>query len=159
MCLTEKVQLINDVSVKNIKINSGLATFDVAEILIVPFYHSEKTIAVVELLSTGKFNQLDLQFIYSIGSTISIFINGIISEMRTYELLSETQNRAEELEAQQEELWFMNDELREQRDKLQTSDEELRASEEELQEKNAELELQYEAINSKNKALEDARQR
>ncbi|WP_037576684.1 response regulator [Sporocytophaga myxococcoides] len=156
--LQKKVQLINDVSVKNIKINSGLAAFDVAEILIVPFHHSENTVALVELLSREKFNELDLQFIYSVGSTISIFINGIKSEMRTFELLSETQNQSEELETQQEELRIMNDELREQRDKLQASDEELRASEEELQEKNAELELQYEAINSKNKALEDARQ-
>ncbi|MBO9699308.1 MAG: response regulator [Sporocytophaga sp.] len=156
--LQKKVQLINDVSVKNIKINTGLAVFEVAEILIVPFYHSEKTVAIVELLSKEKFSELDLQFIYKIGSTISIFINGVRSEMRTFELLSETQNQAEELETQQEELRTMNDELREQRDKLQASDEELRASEEELQEKNAELELQYEAINSKNKALEDARQ-
>lgn len=156
--LQKKAQLINDVSVKNIKINSGLAAFDVAEILIAPFHHSENTVAIVELLSREKFDELDLQFIYSVGSTISIFINGIKSEMRTFELLSETQNQAEELETQQEELRTMNDELREQRDKLQASDEELRASEEELQEKNAELELQYEAINSKNKALEDARQ-
>ncbi|MCR6638601.1 MAG: response regulator [Sporocytophaga sp.] len=156
--IQKKARLLNDVSVENIKINSSLAAFDVAEILIVPFYHSDKTIAVVELLSTEKFNQLDLQFIYSIGSTVSIFINGIVSEMRTYELLAETQNQAEELETQQEELRVMNDELREQRDKLQASDEELRASEEELQEKNAELELQYEAINTKNKALEDTRQ-
>lgn len=156
--LQKRPQLINDVSVKNIKINSGLAAFEVAEILIVPFYHSEKTVAIVELLNREKFNELDLQFIYGIGSTISIFINGIKSEIRTFELLSETQNQAEELETQQEELRTMNDELREQRDKLQASDEELRASEEELQEKNAELELQYEAINSKNKALEDARQ-
>jgi len=151
-------RLINDVSVKNLKITSGLATFGVVEILIVPFFHSDKTVAIVELLNKDKFGELELQFIYSIGSTVSIYINGIQSEMRTYELLTETQNQAEELEMQQEELRTINDELREQRDKLQASDEELRASEEELQEKNTELELQYEAINSKNKALEDAKQ-
>lgn len=149
---------VENIPSSGIRIQSGLTSLEPSSITIIPFFQNEQTVAVAEIISTRSFQKADNEFLDAISSTIAIFINNIKAEVRTAELLSETQNQAEELEAQQEELRSMNDDLREQRDRLQASEEELRASEEELQEKNAELEIQYDSIRSKNRELESAKQ-
>ncbi len=156
--LQMKKIFLEDIPSSGIRIQSGTMSMDPSHVLIVPFHFNEQTLAVIELVSKNKFQDIDLEFLDVVGNPIAIFINNIRAEEKTMALLNETQNQAEELEAQQEELRSMNDDLREQRDRLQASEEELRASEEELQEKNSELEVQYDSIRQKNKELEDARQ-
>jgi CheY-like chemotaxis protein/signal transduction histidine kinase/CHASE3 domain sensor protein len=158
-CAVErKVFRLGEVPAESLRIESMLVSARPASVLIVPFHHNGETVAVAEILSTTPFTELDTEYAESLSGPVAMFIINLQSGLKNLELLAETQNQAEELEAQQEELRLTNDELRDQRDRLQASEEEIRASEEELQEKNAELELQYENLRTRNKELEDARQ-
>ncbi|MBZ0242499.1 MAG: response regulator, partial [Bacteroidales bacterium] len=79
-------------------------------------------------------------------------------------LLAQTQEQANELEVQQEELRQANEELQEQtkalkisEESLQTQQEELKVTNEELEERTKALEIQRDAIRQKNQELETAR--
>ncbi|MBC7391447.1 MAG: response regulator [Opitutaceae bacterium] len=162
--LDKKPTLVKDIPESSLTIKSTFLNIEPSSILILPFFHHDKTIAVVELIHKDDFDQKDLEFLNSINLTVSTFLFAIKSEMKTEDFLLQTQNQAEELEAQQEELRQINEEIRFQRDLLQASEEELRTSEEELQEKNAELEEktneleeQYERLRYKNQELVNAK--
>ncbi len=162
--LDMKPTIINDVPDGSLTIKSTFVNIEPSSILLLPFYHHNKTIAIVELLHKNNFDKKDLEFLNGINLTVATFLFAIKSEMKTEEFLKQVQNQAEELEAQQEELRQINEEIRYQRDLLQASEEELRTSEEELQEKNAELEEktneleeQYESLRYKNQELENAK--
>ena len=159
-----KPTLLKDIPERSLNIKSSFLDIKPSSVLILPFFHHDKTIAVVELIHKDDFDQKDLEFLNSINLTVSTFLFAIKSEMKTEEFLVQTQNQAEELEAQQEELRQINEEIRFQRDLLQASEEELRTSEEELQEKNTELEEktneleeQYESLRYKNQELVNAK--
>ena len=103
--------------------------------------------------------------------TIGVVLSTIIANMRTEELLQqsqsltqELQSQSEELQSQQEELKRSNAELEEQakslkasEELLQTQQEELQQTNEELQEKAALLERQNRDIEIKNREIELAR--
>jgi CheY-like chemotaxis protein/signal transduction histidine kinase/methyl-accepting chemotaxis protein len=161
----KKLIHLDEIPEKYVKIRTGLTDIDPRDIVLVPLVTNNELIGVIELISTRKFDSIAIEFLKNISEKIALVFMNLKADLKTQELLYETQNQAEELETQQEELRQINDELREQKNKLQASEEELRVSQEELQEKNAELEEkaneleeQYEALNGKNKELEDARQ-
>src|SRR5205807_7840438 len=103
--------------------------------------------------------------------TIGVVLSTIIANMRTEELLEQSQSltqelrsQSEELQTRQQELGRSNVELEEQakslkasEEKLQTQQEELQATNEELQEKAELLEQQNRDIEIKNREIEAAR--
>jgi CheY-like chemotaxis protein/signal transduction histidine kinase/CHASE3 domain sensor protein len=148
--LQRKPILMDKIPSDSIKINSGLFSIEPVNILIVPFHHNDQTVAVVELISKNSFEAIDLEYIASAGNIISIFINSIKAEIKTANLLTETQSQSEELQVQQEELKQMNEELEEQTQSLKHQQEELQVA-------NEELEYQSQTVELKNKELEAAK--
>ncbi len=153
-----KIYHLDKVPADALKIESGLSAVEAVELIIIPFYYNDETIAVVELLNKNKYQESTNEYLISLGDLVTSTINRIKAENKTAELLAESQTLTEELEAQQEELKQINGEL-------QASEEELKVSQEELQEKNSELEEkaqlleeQYESLNVKNRQLEEAKQ-
>jgi CheY-like chemotaxis protein/CHASE3 domain sensor protein len=156
--------VLGDLPPGSIRIESGVALVEPANILYMPFCFKEETIAVAEIISKDRFEDIGLEYIKSAADNIATTINRLKAEIKTMVLLEETQAQSEELTTQQEELRHVNQELREQRNRLEASEEELKANEEELHEKNAELEEkaneleeQYEALSIKNNELENIR--
>jgi CheY-like chemotaxis protein/HAMP domain-containing protein len=161
----QKIMRLSQVPAGHARIKSGVLDMSPLEIIISPVMYNKTVIGVLELAAYKPFTQRQLDFLEMVTEKIAMVILNVQTNLRTAELLYETQNQAEELETQQEELRQINDELREQSVRLQASEEELKTNQEELMEKNAELEEkanqleeQYEAINVKNKELEDARE-
>ena len=102
--------------------------------------------AVVELASFLPFNQIHQIFLDQLAETIGVVLNMIQANMRTEELLiqsqkltQELQSQSQELQTQQEELRRTNAELEAQARTLKASEEALRDQQEELQQVNEEL--------------------
>lgn len=145
-------------------INFGVGEIKVNYLLVIPFSHEDQTIGVLEIGLLNKPTDLQLQFIDSAGHDIALAIITLKSHIRVRELLERTQEQANELEVQQEELRQTNEELQEQtkalkhsQQNLQTQQEELKVTNEELAERSKILENQKNAIEQKNKELEAAR--
>ncbi len=165
VALEQKTMRLSQVPAEHARIRSGVLEMSPLELIVFPITYNKSTVGVIELASYRPFAERQMEFLQMVAEKIAMVIINVQTNLRTAELLYETQNQAEELETQQEELRQINDELREQSVRLQASEEELKTNQEELMEKNAELEEkanqleeQYEAINVKNKELEAARQ-
>src|SRR5204863_5696548 len=96
--------------------------------------------------------------------SIGVVLNTIQANMRTEELLEQSQSLAEELQSQQQELTETNKRLEQQAKSLQASEELLKTQQEELQQTNEELEekarllqAQNEEVEQKNREVENAK--
>ena len=120
--------------------------------------------AVIELASFVPFNEIHFAFLDQLTESIGIVINTIEANMRTEELLKQSQSLAQELQLGQAELQETNRRLELQAQSLQTSEELLKQQQEELQQTNQELEEkakllseQKSEVEQKNRQIELAR--
>ena len=141
--------------------------------LVLPVLFEGEVKAVIELASFLPFSQIHQLFLDQFAESVGVVINMIAANMRTAELLEqsqsltlELQSQSEELRKQQEELKRSNAELEAQATTLRTSEELLKDQQEELQQVNEELEEkasllaeQNRKVESKNEEVEGARAR
>jgi HAMP domain-containing protein/CheY-like chemotaxis protein/signal transduction histidine kinase len=156
--------LITDAPDDYVQINSGLGESKPMNIIVLPVVFEGQVLAVVELASFTKFTETYQSFLDQLTESIGVVLNTIQANMRTEELLTQSQSLAEELQAQQEELTETNKRLEQQAKSLQTSEELLRQQQEELQQTNEELEekarlltAQNEEVEQKNREVEQAK--
>lgn len=154
----KKIMLLEDIPNQYLSIRTGMAEIPPLQLALIPLHFNEEVIGLIELATRNNFTSRQMQFLEETSVRIALVMHTLHVNIKTQELLHETQNQSEELAAQQEELRQVNTELKEQKEQLVASEEELRVSQEELQEKNQELEEQYEAIRLKNNDIEEARQ-
>jgi len=168
----EKLPIVVDQAPQDyVKITSGLGEGEAVNIIVLPVIFEDQVLAVIELGSFRKFSEIHLTFLEQLMETIGVVLNTLIANMRTEELLQqsqsltqELQSQSEELQSRQEELSRSNAELEEQartlkasEELLQQQQEELQQTNEELQEKAALLERQNRDIEIKNREIELAR--
>ncbi|MFN6946371.1 MAG: response regulator, partial [Cytophagaceae bacterium] len=161
----KEIKYIENIPDNYWQVKSGLIEGKPHSIIVYPLLHENQVLGAFELANMEELSELQLNYMDHHMDRIGMVISNVKADLKTAELLYQTQNQAEEMEAQQEELRQINDELKEQSMRLQASEEELKANQEELQEKNAELEEkanqleeQYESINGKNKELEELKE-
>ena len=147
-----------------ITINSGLGEAAPMQIVVLPIVFEGQVLAVIELASFMAFTDTYLSLLDQLTESIGVVINTIQANMRTEELLVQSQSLAEELQAQQEELTETNKRLEQQAKSLQASEELLKTQQEELQQTNEELEekarllqTQNEEVEWKNREVENAK--
>jgi HAMP domain-containing protein/CheY-like chemotaxis protein/signal transduction histidine kinase len=169
--LEKKPILLTNVPDDYIRISSGLGEAPPRNILVLPVLFEGEVKAVIELASFLPFSQIHQLFLDQLADTVGVVINMIAANMRTAELLEqsqgltlELQSQSEELRKQQEELKRSNAELEAQATTLRTSEELLKDQQEELQQVNEELEEkasllaeQNRKVESKNEEVEAAR--
>jgi HAMP domain-containing protein/signal transduction histidine kinase/PleD family two-component response regulator len=126
-----------------IKISSGLGEATPANIIVLPVAFEERVLAVIELASFRPFSDVHLQFLEQLTETIGVSLNTIIANMRTEELLEQSQSLTQELQSRSGE--------------LQAQQEVLQQTNAELQEKAALLSQQNRDIEVKNREIEIAR--
>ena len=155
--------LLNE-SAKSQQIEIGEGTLHPQQYVLYPLVHEDKTFGVIEYATINPFDELKLTFLELSCSNIAIAIKTVLAAETVKTLLAQTQDQANELEVQQEELRQANEELQEQtnalkvsEESLQTQQEELKVTNEELEERTKALELQRDAIKQKNQELETAR--
>jgi len=156
--------LITNAPEDYIQINSGLGEAKPLNLVVLPIVFEGSVLAVMELASFTKFTETYLSLLDQLTESIGVVLNTIQANMRTEELLTQSQSLAEELQAQQEELTETNKRLEQQAKSLQTSEELLRQQQEELQQTNEELEekarlltAQNEEVEQKNREVEQAK--
>ncbi len=141
--LEQKTILITQAPDDYIKITSGLGDGSPVNLVVVPVLFEDQVLGVIELGSFRPFSEVNLTFLEQLTETLGVVLNTIIANMRTEELLAESQRLTHELQSQSEE--------------LQTQQEELQQTNEELQEKAALLAEQNRNIEVKNQEIELAR--
>src|SRR5438105_2038675 len=170
--LEKKPILLTNVPDDYIQITSGLGEAAPRNIITLPILFEGDVKAVVELASFLPFSQIHQTFLDQLQESIGVVLNMIQANMRTEELLqqsqkltTELQSQSEELKRQQEELKRSNSELEAQARTLRQSEELLKEQQEELQQVNEELEEkasllaeQNSKVEQKNREVESARQ-
>ena len=140
-CALEKERiLLTDVPDDYIQISSGLGEATPLNIVVLPVLFEGQVKAVIELASFHRFSEIHLAFLDQLTECIGIVLNTIAANMRTEELLKQSQSLAEELQSQQQELHGDQQAAGAAGQSLQESEELLKQQQEELQQTNEELE-------------------
>lgn len=162
--LSRQTILLEEVPDDYIKINSGLGEATPKHLIVQPFVFDEEVKGVIEIATVHRFTEQQLAFLQLAIDGIAVAFNSSQSRLRLQVLLERSQQQAEALQAQEEELRYANKELEEQtrslresEARLQAQQEELRQSNEELEEKTLALQKQKDDIRKKNTELELAR--
>ena len=104
-CALEKQKiLLTNVPPDYIRISSGLGEAPPRNIIVLPVIFEGQVKAVLELASFERFNPTHQAFLDQLTESIGIVLNTIEANMRTEDLLKQSQSLAQELQSQQEEL-------------------------------------------------------
>ncbi len=94
-----------------IKVGSGLGDAPAAGLLVMPVLFEDQLLGVIELAALRQFSKVNRDFLDRLTDTIGVVLNTIRANMRTEELLSQSQGLTQELQKQSEELRNTNDEI------------------------------------------------
>ncbi|HVK38583.1 MAG TPA: response regulator, partial [Candidatus Kapabacteria bacterium] len=155
-CALEKERiLVTDIPTNYVKINSGLGEAAPMNIVVLPVLFEGEIKAVIELASFSEFNDIHLALLDQLTESIGIVLNTIEANMRTQELLTQSQSLTQELQRRQEELTETNRRLEQQAQSLRSSEELLKRQQEELQKSNEELEDKAQLLQVQNQEVEE----
>jgi signal transduction histidine kinase/DNA-binding response OmpR family regulator/HAMP domain-containing protein len=129
-----------------IRISSALGEAPPRSILVLPVVFEGQVKGVLELASFEGFNPTHQAFLDQLTESIGIVINTIEANMRTEDLLKQSQSLTQELQARGEELQKTNEELQEKARLLAHQNEE-------VERKNREVEQARQALEEKAKQL------
>jgi HAMP domain-containing protein/CheY-like chemotaxis protein/signal transduction histidine kinase len=159
--LEQKPILVTQAPEDYVRISSGLGEGTPINLMVLPVLFEDQVLAVIELASFQRFSNVQQAFLEQLAESIGVVLNTIQANMRTEELLAqsqgltqELQSQSEELQAQQEELQQTNKELEEQAASLKASEELLQTQQEELQQTNEELEEKAQLLEEQNRRIE-----
>jgi CheY-like chemotaxis protein len=163
--LERKPILLTGIPDDYIRVTSGLGEAPPRNIMVLPMLFEGEVKAVVELASFHGFSPIHQVFLDQLSESVGVVLNMITANMRTEELLEqsqklthELQTQSKELQDQQEELRRTNAELEAQARTLKTSEEALREQQEELQQVNEELEEKAALLAEQNRKVEQKNQ-
>jgi HAMP domain-containing protein/signal transduction histidine kinase/DNA-binding response OmpR family regulator len=146
-CALEKQKIhITNAPPDYVRIGSGLGDAPPQSIIVLPVVFEGQVKGVIELASFGRFNPTHQAFLDQLTESIGIVLNTIEANMRTENLLKQSQSLAEELGSRQEELQQTNKELQEKAGLLAHQNQE-------VERKNREVEQARQALEEKAKQL------
>ncbi|KIG10063.1 multi-sensor hybrid histidine kinase [Caballeronia concitans] len=146
-CAVEKRKiLLAPSSSSDYRIVSGLLTVLPQNVLVLPVVFEGHVKGVIELASVERFNPTHQAFLDQLTESIGIVINTIEANMRTEDLLKQSQSLAHELQSRQEELQQTNQELQEKARLLAHQNQE-------VERKSSEVEQARQALEDKAKQL------
>ncbi|HEY1610496.1 MAG TPA: ATP-binding protein, partial [Paraburkholderia sp.] len=146
-CAVEKGKILLAPSASSdYRIVSGLFSVMPHNVLVLPIVFEGQVKGVIELASVERFNPTHQAFLDQLTESIGIVINTIEANMRTEDLLKQSQSLAHELQNRQEELQQTNEELQEKARLLAHQNQE-------VERKNSEVEQARQALEDKAKQL------
>ena len=142
----KKKILLTSAIPESLRISSGLTEVAPLNVLVLPIIFEGQVRGVVELASVERFNSTHQAFLDQLTESIGIVINTIEANMRTEDLLTQSQSLAQELQSRQQELQQTNEELQEKARLLVHQNQE-------VERKNQEVEQARQALEEKAKQL------
>lgn len=138
--LEKKTIFMTDVPPSYIQISSGTGEARPRCLLIVPLLIEEKVLGIIELASFNVLEDYQIEFVEKVGQSIASTLQAVRINLRTQLLLNRSQQQAEELAAQEEE--------------MRQNMEELQATQEESARKGTEMQSYIEALNTSTYVVE-----
>ncbi|MGB8651220.1 MAG: HAMP domain-containing protein, partial [Mycobacteriales bacterium] len=139
---------VHEVPGDYLTVRSGLGAATPADLFVLPVLFEEQVLGVIELASFQRFSEVHTGFLEQLVETIGVVLNTIIANVRTEELLEQSQRLAQELQVQSVELQRTNAELEdkarlltEQSSDLETKNREIEMARLGLEEKAEQLAL------------------
>jgi CheY-like chemotaxis protein/HAMP domain-containing protein/GAF domain-containing protein len=151
--------LLQNVPDDYIQITSGLGEAPPRNIIVLPVLFEGEVKAVIELASFLPFSQIHQTFLDQLAESIGVVLNMISANMRTEELLEQSQKLTQELQSQSKELQQQQDELKRSNSELEAQAKTLRQSEELLKEQQEELQQVNEELEEKASLLAEQNQK
>ncbi|HEX3140925.1 MAG TPA: response regulator, partial [Rhizobacter sp.] len=154
-CAIEKRKiLLTNVPTSSFRVATGLSEGAALDILVLPIVFEGEVRGVLELASLERFNPAHQAFLDQLTESIGIVINTISANMRTEDLLTQSQSLAEELQNRQQELQQTNEELQEKARLLVHQNQEVERKNQEVEQARQALEEKAEqlALTSKYKS-------
>jgi HAMP domain-containing protein/signal transduction histidine kinase/CheY-like chemotaxis protein len=146
-CALEKQKIhITNAPPSYVRIASALGEAAPQSIIVLPVVFEGQVKGVLELASFDRFSSTHQAFLDQLTESIGIVINTIEANMRTEDLLKQSQSLAQELQSRQEELQQTNEELQEKARLLAHQNQE-------VERKNSEVEQARQALEEKAKQL------
>lgn len=140
-CVQEqKTIYMTDLPEEYINITSGLGQSTPNALLIVPLKVNDQIFGVVELAGFNQFEDHIIKFVEEVGESIASTISTTKINIRTSQLLEQSQQQSEEMAAQEEE--------------MRQNMEELQATQEEAARRSTEMQGLLDALNTANLVIE-----
>ncbi|MFU8818517.1 MAG: response regulator [Desulfurivibrio sp.] len=149
--------IINDLPPGYLKISSAIGETAATALAVLPVYFENELRCVIELGTHRAFSSREELLLQRVAENIGVAIHTTEVRYELARLLETTQEQAEKLQVQQEELRQTNSELHEQARALAASEERLQVQQEELRVSNEELEERSKTLAENNRQLERTR--
>jgi len=113
-CALEKQSIyLSDIPESYLLITSGLGNANPKNLLIVPLVNQDEVLGVIELASFRIIQPYEISFAESVCESIAITLSSVRSNIRTSQLLKDSQQKAEALAIQEEKMRQSMEELKE----------------------------------------------
>jgi signal transduction histidine kinase/DNA-binding response OmpR family regulator/HAMP domain-containing protein len=140
-CVLEKQKIIvNNLPPDYIRISSGLGEAAPRSVLVLPLIFEGQVRGVLELASFEGFNPTHEALLDQLTESFGIVLNTIEANMRTEDLLKQSQSLAQQLQTRQEQLQQTNEELQEKARLLAQQNQEVERKNSEVEQARQELE-------------------
>ncbi len=149
---------ITDIPADYLQISSSLGSALPRNIVVSPLPVGDQVFGAIEIGAFKKLSSDKLELLRLIQEPVAVMLRSINEQLKTKELLEETQCQSEELLSQKEQLEIFNENLLNQTQLLKSSEDTLKQQREELQAANAEMEEKQEALIQQKDTIETARQ-
>ncbi|WP_425158610.1 HAMP domain-containing protein, partial [Candidatus Binatus sp.] len=153
--LEKKSILVTHAPHDYIHISSGLGEAAPLNIIVLPILFEGEVKAVIELASFNTFSAIHQIFLDQLTESIGVVLNMIIANMRTEELLQQSQSLTQELQNQSKELTHQQDTLKNTNTALERQALELEEKAKQLEEQNTKVEIKKREVEQARKSLEE----
>ena len=165
--LEQETTYLTEIPQHYMDITSGLGKAAPHSLLLVPLKVNERTIGILELASFSHFAEHVITFLEEAGEIIASSVATVQLNQQTQLLLTQSQQQAEDMRAQEEEMRQNVEELQATQEEMERKAQELFRAKEEVEEKNREAETirveeqrrAEEQIQARNKMLVEAKKR
>jgi signal transduction histidine kinase/HAMP domain-containing protein len=153
--LEKKSILVTNAPSDYIQINSGLGAAPPVNIIVLPILFEGEVKAVIELASFNPFSDIHQIFLDQLSESIGVVLNMIMANMRTEQLLQQSQGLTQELQNQSNELTTQQETLKQTNIALERQALELEEKAKLLEEQNTKVEVKNREVEQARKSLEE----
>ncbi len=153
--LENRIILLDNLPVERFSLAAGAGHVHPTAIAAMPVAWGNQVLAVIEIAAFHSLDETQMSLLEALMPAVGVNLEILGRNLRTRELLEQTQHQAEALRASEEELQAQSEELRQANELMQQQTESLRASEEELKAQSEELHSAYDELLKKAAELQD----